>query len=296
MSQPSETALGPVRFLPGPNKGKYPSCHSIYIDGAGVLIDPASDRRRLAELAAGPGVGQVWLSHWHEDHMTHLDLFEDAALFVHQADAPPLADIETFLDWYDMEGDYRQIWRAMMEKDFHYQPRRPAGWLEDGQVVDLGVVTVEVIAAPGHTPGHLALFFREPAVLFLADYDLTPFGPWYGDRHSSIAQTEDSVRRLRQLPAQAWVACHGQGLFTTQPGRLWDDYLAVIERRRQALRELLTKPRTIDEVVAARIVYQQAKMPKEFIDFGEKAIMGKHLGELLATGEAVFENNAYRLS
>jgi len=39
--------FGPIRFIPGENRGKYPFCHSLYIDGVGILIDPASDRDRL---------------------------------------------------------------------------------------------------------------------------------------------------------------------------------------------------------------------------------------------------------
>jgi glyoxylase-like metal-dependent hydrolase (beta-lactamase superfamily II) len=74
-----ERCFGPVRFIPGQNNGKYPNCHSIYIEGAGVLIDPAADRDRLIRLKQESGAKAVWLSHWHEDHITHLDLFEDLA-------------------------------------------------------------------------------------------------------------------------------------------------------------------------------------------------------------------------
>ena len=45
-----ERCFGPVRFIPGENHGKYPFCHSVYIEGAGILIDPASDRERLKRL------------------------------------------------------------------------------------------------------------------------------------------------------------------------------------------------------------------------------------------------------
>jgi len=42
-----EKHFGPVWFIPGENKGKYPFCHSVYIEGECILIDPASDRNRL---------------------------------------------------------------------------------------------------------------------------------------------------------------------------------------------------------------------------------------------------------
>ena len=75
-----EMRFGPVRFIPGENKGRYPFCHSVYIEEEGILIDPSSDRKRLERLRAEEGVKAVWLSHWHEDHFMHLDLFDDLPL------------------------------------------------------------------------------------------------------------------------------------------------------------------------------------------------------------------------
>ena len=46
--------FGPVWFIPGENHGKYPFCHSVYVEGAGVLIDPAfaDTVHRLTEKTA----------------------------------------------------------------------------------------------------------------------------------------------------------------------------------------------------------------------------------------------------
>ncbi|MCP4755745.1 MAG: MBL fold metallo-hydrolase, partial [Proteobacteria bacterium] len=71
---------GPVHFLGGQTRGKYPNCTSIYVEGAGVLIDPATDRELVKEIRDTKGIDQVWFTHWHEDHITHLDLLEDADL------------------------------------------------------------------------------------------------------------------------------------------------------------------------------------------------------------------------
>ena len=78
-----EKSFGPIRFIPGINRGKYPYCHSLYIEDAKILIDPASDRERLKRLREEVGVEQVWLSHWHEDHFMDLDLFDDLPLAHH---------------------------------------------------------------------------------------------------------------------------------------------------------------------------------------------------------------------
>ncbi len=52
-------------------------------------------------------------------------------------------------------------------------------------------------------PLHLYRGSRYPDndILFLGDYDLTPFGPWYGDVESSIEQTISSINMLQQIPA-----------------------------------------------------------------------------------------------
>jgi glyoxylase-like metal-dependent hydrolase (beta-lactamase superfamily II) len=71
-----ERCFGSVWFIPGENQGKYPFCHSLYIEDAGVLIDPASDRNRLKRLREESSVKAIRLSHWHEDHFMqkHLDV------------------------------------------------------------------------------------------------------------------------------------------------------------------------------------------------------------------------------
>jgi len=293
-----ERTFGPLRFLPGMGRGKYPYCHSIYVEGAGVLIDPASDRQALQRLRDGPGVRAVWLSHWHEDHWMHLDLFDDLPLCMSREDTPPLGDLETFLDWYGVTAEFpegRKYWRKIIEEQFSFRPRKPARTLEPGQVLDLGSTSVEVLHTPGHTPGHLAFFFREPAVLFLGDYDLSRFGPWYGDVHSSIPGTVESVERLRQVPAGTWITSHEEdGVFVEDPGERWDLYLGVIRTREEKLLEFLGRgPATVQEIVQQRIVYGRPREPQMFFDFNERLILIKHLEALEALGGVVREQERY---
>lgn len=109
----------------------------------------------------------IWLSHAHEDHFMHLDLFDDLPLWISYKDSPPLSSVETFLDCYGMDNDdYRKYWRQMLKKKFHFKSRKPLQFLQGGQIIDLGMVTVEVISTPGHTPGHLAFFFKSLGCFF----------------------------------------------------------------------------------------------------------------------------------
>lgn len=290
-----EQRFGPVLFVPGDNRGNYPNCNSLYVEGAvKILIDPSSNRDRLGQLCDTPGVDAVLLSHWHEDHLMHLDLFEEKPLWMCAADAEPLLSLDRFLDAYGMNDEERDPWIKTMYEVFHFKPRTPQRMIDGGEVIDLGGVTVQVVHTPGHTPGHCALFFREEEILFLGDYDLTAFGPWYGDTHSDIDKLLASVEELKSMQARTWLASHGDGVFLSNPGELWNSYVSVVHQRDQALLDLLKEPRTMADVIDARIVYKKKREPKEFFDFGERAIMGKHLQRLIKNGEVTFDGEVYR--
>lgn len=284
---------GPIRFLPGENRGKYPNAHSIFVEGTGILIDAGASRKQLEELRASETISAVWLSHWHEDHTAHLDLFADVPVYIAEVDAPPLKDIETILDYYGVETDFRPFWREFLIDRLKLQPRVPDGYLQPGKVMDLGETSVEILSTPGHTPGHLAFFFREAGVLFMGDYDLGKFGPWYGDRDASIEQTIASVEYLRSLPARVWITSHETGFFDQDPGQLWDSYLDVIQKREDKLLSFLEKPRTFQEIVQASIVYFKPREPKAFFEFGERSHMEKHLQRLQQKGRVSLGENGY---
>jgi len=289
-----ETCFDSICFIQGQNKGKYPYCHSVYIKEDGILIDPASDRDRLSRLKDNSGVQEVWLSHWHEDHIMHLDLFDDIPFRISHPDAPQLSDIEIFMDAYGFSDSMiREYWRSLLKDQFHFKPRKPYQYLNNNDQIRLNTVTVEVIHTPGHTPGHYSFFFKEPGVLFMGDYDLTPFGPWYGDRDSSIKDTIASIQRLKHVPAKVWITCHETGLFEKEPGDLWDQYMSVIKTREEKLMDLLQTPRTMEDIVKACIVYGRPREPKAFFSIGERGIMGKHVEDLLERAIIKQDNGYY---
>ncbi|MCX7141119.1 MAG: MBL fold metallo-hydrolase [Proteobacteria bacterium] len=299
-AETSVKKFGPVHFIPGAGRGKYPHSNAVYVEGAGILIDTGPGREACTALRDGPGVREVWLSHWHEDHIACLDLFEGLPLRQMEIEAEALAGVEHFLDWYGIESEpFRDYWRKTLVEDFHYRPRRASGFFTAGEVIDLGGCSVEIIHTPGHTPGSTSFYFREQQVLFMADYDLTRFGPWYGDRDSSIESTIASLERLRRIPARVWLTSHEDGCFQGDPtemATLFDNYLGVIDQREGKLLEYLKgAPRTMADIVGQCIVYRKPREPKAFFEWGEQALMGKHLGRLTRQGKVVCENQYYHL-
>jgi hydroxyacylglutathione hydrolase len=289
--------FGPVRFIPGDNRGRYPFCNSLFIGGQRhVIIDPSSNEQRLTALLDGPGVDEVWLSHYHEDHFMFLGLFTQEPLAISAVDAPALESMKNFLDFYDItdRGD-RAAWEEIMNTTFRFRPRRADILFRGDEIIDLGGVTVEVLSTPGHTAGHLSFFVREPGVLFIGDYDLAPF-PYYGDRDSDIDQTIASIGRLRALRPRVWISPHDKGVYLDDPADRWDRFLAVIGQREDRLLDLLAVPRTMHDVIEARIVYRKVREPKLFYDFGEMCTMRKHLARLIGRGIVKQEGEYYRLT
>jgi glyoxylase-like metal-dependent hydrolase (beta-lactamase superfamily II) len=288
--------LGKVRFISGDNGGKYPFNHSLYLkgDNARVIIDPSCGLQKLTDLKQKDGIDQVWLSHWHEDHIGFLNLFDSCMLRISEQDFPPLTNINIFLDWYGIkEKQMREIWKNIMLNNFNYHPQQEALFLKDKENINLGALTVKIIATPGHTPGHLSFFFPDEEILFLGDYDLTSFGPWYGDVYSSIEQTIKSIHRLKNIPARRWIASHNTGLFEENPGKLWDDYENVIYQREERILKFLNKPKTLEEILAAWLIYGRPREPKEFFEFNERALVGKHIEYLERQGKIAMDKNNY---
>ncbi len=112
-----DVQFGRIRFIRGDNGGKYPFNHSVYLEGKDcrVIIDPSCGLQKISDLKQKEGVDQVWLSHWHEDHLAFLNLFDNCTLRISERDFPPLTDMEIFLDWYGIkEGQLRELWKNIM--------------------------------------------------------------------------------------------------------------------------------------------------------------------------------------
>ena len=70
-------------------------------------------------------------------------------------------------------------------------------------------------------------------------------------------------------------------------------YLAVITEREEKLKDLLKTSRTLEQIVAACIVYGRPREPKTFFELGERGHMKKHLEKLMKEGLVVKDGEYY---
>jgi glyoxylase-like metal-dependent hydrolase (beta-lactamase superfamily II) len=277
-----------VQVLPGSDRGRYPNGNSVLVRGANetVLIDPSLSIAHAEDDDLDPRrVDRVLISHCHEDHLAGLFRFPHAPVHVHDADRVGLESIDGLMQIYGMAPALETRWRREVLERFHYVPRPDAAAFRDGDVFDLGGTTVRAIHLPGHTRGHGGFLIEPDGVMFLADVDLTRFGPYYGDAWSSLDEFERTIARCREIEAGTYVTFHHKGVVTSRAEflSLLSDYRAVIDRRECAMLEYLREPRTIDEMVAHRFIYR-THVELVFVEAVERRSAQLHLERLLARG------------
>ena len=98
-------------------------------------------------------------------------------------------------------------------------------WLADGDVLDLGDRSFEVVHAPGHSPGSICLWEAGSGTLLSGDVIVD--GEPLLDQlpRSSPADFAVSLRRLRELPVHAVLAGHGPVFGRSRSDDIIVDYL-----------------------------------------------------------------------
>lgn len=289
---------GEIRFLAGEHGARFPDCNCLFIeDDVATVVDPATRRDELERIQRERGVGLVIDTHYHVDHTRYNSLFPDADIAAHPADAPAIESLDTMAHMVGIEDKpWLPVWKTVMQERWGYRPCPVTRLVSDGEEVSLGKNTVRFVHVPGHTPGNMCLHFLEKNAVYLADIDLTPFGPWYGNRYSDIDAFLASIEKVKTLRADTWYTAHGDGIIEGDIDDRLDAFAAVIADRDRRLLEFLSQPRTDSQIVDATIIYGKRWDPPEMFDYFEGLMAGKHLARLERAGKLVRVGDAWRLA
>jgi glyoxylase-like metal-dependent hydrolase (beta-lactamase superfamily II) len=271
----------------GRQSGKYPDGNQVIVQGAdsrAVLDSPLVSNRIGDDFDQADLVIQ---GHIHEDHTAGLARLPHAPVYVHNDDLPAIRS------WRDCEAAFgydRITWEAqkqyMLDK-FDFVLRPDAIGYEDEAVWELGGgVKVRALHMPGHTSGHCVLLVEPAGLAFLGDIELSGFGPYYGDRTSSLAQMRLTLKRLPSIPAKIWVTSHHRGIYTDRERMLKDlqAYESKIELREQRILELLRGcRRTLEELADSRVLWPPG-LDMFWVEATERNTISMHLDDLVARG------------
>ena len=125
----------------------------------GALVDPGGDLDKLKSAVARAGVTleKILLTHGHADHCGQAGML--AAELGLPIEGPHEAD---------------RFWISRLVDDgprfgMHCEIFEPDRWLNDGDTVTVGDLTLDVIHCPGHTPGHVVFHHPETHFAFVGD-------------------------------------------------------------------------------------------------------------------------------
>ncbi len=126
----------------------------------GTLVDAGGDIERLLERVRHHGVRleKLLVTHGHLDHAGGVkDLADRFGLPIEG----PHHDDEFWIEGMPAAG-----------RQYGFPPLRsfvPDRWLQDGDTVTVGSMTLDVIHCPGHTPGHVVFYHPQSKAAFVGD-------------------------------------------------------------------------------------------------------------------------------
>jgi glyoxylase-like metal-dependent hydrolase (beta-lactamase superfamily II) len=125
-----------------------------------ALIDPGGDVDVLIALVekSGAQLDKVLLTHGHLDHVGGAKLMAD------KFGVPMIGPHEDDRFWFDALPQQAQMFGFE-----HVDPFLPKQWLNEGDVVSVGEISLEVLHCPGHTPGHIAFYSAVDKLAFVGD-------------------------------------------------------------------------------------------------------------------------------
>ncbi|HET9142899.1 MBL fold metallo-hydrolase [Actinophytocola sp.] len=168
---------------------------------------------------------------------------------------------------------------------------RPDTWLADGERIGLADRTLDVIATPGHTQGHVVFRDAPAGLLFAGDHILPHITPSIGFEAvvpvTPLRDYLDSLRLVRDLPDTVLLPAHGP--VTLSVHRRVDELLDHHEvRLAMVLREVQRGLSTAFEVAGALRWTRRERTLDELDLFNQMLAVietGAHLDVLVLQGE-----------
>ncbi len=282
----------------------------VMID-SGWVLDETKDQleRSLARLGAGLGdVRRFLITHIHRDHYTQaialrklfgtkvalgegerqsLDVMlgRDAGLLSARGARLVTAGAQPLIDKMVEAGMQRP------QADLGYEV--PDEWITSGQKFDLGTRTLEAIATPGHTHGHVVFADHAAGLLFAGDHVLPQITPSISleaaPQELPLGDFLDSLRLVRQMPDCKLLPAHGP-VAPSVHARV-DELIDHHDQRLAVMTgELADGPRTAYEVALAVRWTSRNRQLTDLDLMNQTLAVGEteaHLDLLVARGQAV---------
>lgn len=182
-------------------------------ESTAVLVDTCAGYGNIAqtvrELTQLPVT--VLLTHSHYDHVGGTYFFEEVRI---SPDDDGQGEYETGLA---TKAHKTLVERGQFDPNIAFGPHDGSApriaHVRDGDVFDLGGLTVEAVALPGHTPGSMGYLVRERHVLLSGDA-VTPIMCLFFERSLGITTYRQTLAKMQTLPFDRFYTGHHGVAFT----------------------------------------------------------------------------------
>lgn len=161
-------------------------------------------------------------SHGHVDHAAGNWQFPE--VFIHPA------DVQVCIKHNGREMRMAELDTAVVPKEFDLEDYlshgcgklRPVG---EGDVFDLGGITLEVVELPGHTAGSIGLYWREEKVLYVGDA-VNCFLWLFLPESTKLSVYRNTLYKVRDMDFEKMIQSHEPRVM---PRDCLNDYIRLVE-------------------------------------------------------------------
>lgn len=303
----SKLQIGPIEVLIGEKQSRTPYSTSLLIKGkeSDALLDCGAGIPVFDYLKQEHEVRDIYLTHYHLDHTWGIHLFSEASCWINAYDVHKLSG----LDEIARANGYYAIFGEAEAKKWMREERPGTGQQEKGKIawsrtigvansvypydreIEMAGTKAIMLHAPGHCEGFCCPYFPEHGVLFVGDFDLTAFGPWYNNADSDIDDMIESAKRTLQVDASHYVTSHQKGIVPRDEYRQsLEKYMSIIDRREERILQAVRQGLSVDQLIYLEVFYLQKNVQQtpRLLTF-EKMGIAKHFKRLIKHGEPIHD-------
>lgn len=125
-----------------------------------AVVDPGGEVERIISAIKNHQVtvDKIILTHGHLDHVG------DTEPLMQRLNVPVIGPEKEDTFWLETLEQQSQMFSFPKTSSF-----LPTQWLQEGDVIEIGDIKLDVLHVPGHTPGHVALFDANSKQIIVGD-------------------------------------------------------------------------------------------------------------------------------
>ncbi len=280
-----------VFLVQGKNQGHFPYSNSVLIlttSQEAVLIDTGCGIEILQKLTTQYNITTIINSHTHPDHSAGNWFFQDQvkSIIVPKEGFSTSGNIIALSERFTEPGYLSEYWQSLVSGDYmNFKNCPPTTSYDKSTKFQFDDLSLRPIHTPGHTIDHYCLYEPNQKILFVFDYDLTAFGPWYGHRESNLSDVRNSLRKLSNLSIHMLVSSH-RGLLTDNIEARFKRYFQKIDERGERIKQLIRNgDNSLRKLVERAPIYREYPYAEPLLRYWEEQMIRKHLDEFQAAGE-----------